>query len=188
MTSAHMLSPSQQRELLSLARKTIELYLRERKRLLFTPEDEVLREKVGAFVSIHTGNRLRGCIGIIHPIKPLYKTVIDCAISAATEDLRFQPLTVEELQQSELEISVLTIPEVVQNIEEIEVGTHGLIISEGCSKGLLLPQVATEYGWDTNEFLMQTCVKAGLPPDAWKKGAKIEKFSALIFSEKDYKE
>lgn len=183
-----MLSPAQQRELLSLARRTIELYLKERKRPSFSPEDEMLRENTGAFVSIHTGKRLRGCIGIIHPIKPLYKTVIDCAISAATEDFRFQPLTADELQESELEISVLTIPEVVQNIEEIEVGRHGLIISEGHSKGLLLPQVATEYGWDRNEFLAQTCVKAGLPSDAWKKGAKIEKFSALVFSEKGCRE
>lgn len=182
------LNREQRAELLSLARKTIDLYLSKGEKISYSSDDELFKQHCGAFVTLYTRGHLRGCIGIIFPIKPLYETVIDCAISAATQDHRFQPLIREELKETKIEISVLSIPEAVGGIDEIEIGQHGLIISQGMSKGLLLPQVATEHHWDRNTFLEQTCIKAGLPRDAWKKGAKIEKFSALVFSEKDLRE
>ncbi|MEW5807523.1 MAG: AmmeMemoRadiSam system protein A [Acidobacteriota bacterium] len=182
-----MLNVDQQKELLRIARKTIDLHLKEKKRFIYSTEDEALRRNSGAFVSIHRGGQLRGCIGNIFPVKPLYETVIDCAISAATEDYRFEPLSLEELAESSLEISVLSYPELVRDINEIIIGKHGLIITQEYCKGLLLPQVATEYHWDRETFLTHTCIKAGLPRDAWKKGAKIEKFSAEVFSEEELK-
>lgn len=184
----HHLNQEQQIELLSLARKTIDHYLSKGEKILYSTHDEALKKNSGAFVTIHTRGILKGCIGIILPIKPLYETIIDCAISAATQDYRFQPLLKVELKDSEIEISVLSLPEVVSNVEEIEVGQHGLIISQGTLKGLLLPQVATENHWDGETFLQQTCIKAGLPGNAWKEGAKIERFSAQVFSEKDLQE
>jgi AmmeMemoRadiSam system protein A len=186
--SHQQLTREQQKELLSLARKTIDYYLDKKERISYSSHEEVFKEHCGAFVTLHTHGRLRGCIGIIFPIKPLYETIIDCAISAATQDYRFQPLMRQELKETEIEISVLSIPKAIGGIEEIEIGQHGLIISQGMSKGLLLPQVATEHHWDRDTFLEQTCIKAGLPRDAWKEGAKIEKFSALVFSEKDLQE
>ena len=188
MNPSEMLSREQQKELLALARRTIELYLKEGKKLSYSAHDESLKRRSGAFVTIHSGSDLRGCIGIIQPIKPLYETIIDCAISASTEDYRFEPLKPDELAKSELEVSVLTMPEVVKDIEAIEVGKHGIIISRGFSKGLLLPQVAAEHNWDRKAFLAQTCMKAGLPANAWREGAKIEIFSAQVFSDKDFQE
>ncbi len=178
-------SREQQKKLLSLARKAIEHYLSKGDRISYSFDDEALKRNSGAFVTIHTHGNLRGCIGIIWPIKSLCETVIDCAISAATQDYRFQPLLMEELKESEIEISILSMPEVVKSTDEIQIGQHGLIISQGTSKGLLLPQVATENHWDRETFLQQTCLKAGLPVNAWKEEAKIEKFSAQVFSEKD---
>lgn len=183
--SSQHLNTEQQRELLSLARKTIDLYLSNGERISYSSEEEELKKNRGAFVSIHTRGQLRGCIGIILPIKPLYETVIDCAISAATQDYRFQPLVRQELEESEIEISALSIPVTVSRLDEIQIGQHGLIISQGAAKGLLLPQVATEHHWDRETFLEQTCIKAGLSQHAWKEGAEIEKFSAQVFSEKD---
>ncbi len=182
------LNREQQAELLSLARKTIDLYLNKGEKISYSSDDEMFKQHCGAFVTLHTRGHLRGCIGIIFPIKPLYETVIDCAISAATQDYRFQPLIREELKETEIEISVLSLPEAVSDVNEIQIGKHGLIITQGISKGLLLPQVATEHHWDRDTFLAQTCIKAGLPQDAWKGGAKIEKFSALVFSEKNLRE
>lgn len=183
-----MLNSSQQKELLLLARNTIDLYLREKKRFIHSTEEAELKRRSGAFVTIHKEGKLRGCIGVIFPVKPLYETVVDCAISAATEDFRFEPLGLEELSESELEISVLSFPELVKDVKEILVGVHGLIVSQDYYKGLLLPQVATEHHWDRETFLSHTCIKAGLLPDTWKKGAKIEKFSAQVFSEKDLRQ
>ena len=141
-----------------------------------------LKEKRGAFVSLHKSGRLRGCIGQIVPAKPLYQTIEDMAVAAAFDDPRFDPLTARELKDLELEISVLTPMERLKNADEIEIGKHGLYIKKGFYSGLLLPQVAAEYGWDRITFLEETCRKAGLPRNVWKeKNTEIYIFSADIF-------
>jgi len=143
-----------------------------------------MREEKGVFVSLHKEGRLRGCIGNIEGRKPVYQAITDLALESAFGDPRFPGLRAEELPMVEIEISVLTKLTRVQNIEEIEVGKHGLYIRKGFNSGLLLPQVATEFGWDRNTFLEQTCWKAGLPEDAWEKGAEIYIFGAEVFGEK----
>ncbi len=141
-----------------------------------------LKENRGAFVSLHRQGRLRGCIGTIQPSRPLYQVVEEMAAAAAFDDTRFSPLSAGELKDLDLEISVLTPLQRVEEVDEIEVGKHGLYIKKGFHAGLLLPQVATEYGWDRVTFLEETCRKAGLPKHAWKeKGTEIYIFSADIF-------
>jgi AmmeMemoRadiSam system protein A len=131
---------------------------------------------------------LRGCIGCIIPIKPLYLTVREVAESAALRDPRFPPVSVRELPELEYEISALSPIRKIENVNEIQVGKHGIIIRRGYNQGLLLPQVATEYGWNREQFLEHTCNKAGLPFDAWKKeGTEISIFSAEVFDESDLK-
>lgn len=149
------------------------------------PEAELARP-AGAFVTLHRHHHLRGCIGYIEALKPLYVTVAECAQAAAFHDPRFPPLTAAELPEVEIEISVLS-PCVEIRPEEIEVSKHGLIISQEFYRGVLLPQVAVEQGWDRERFLEETCYKAGLPPDAWEKGARLEAFTAFVFSEASVK-
>jgi uncharacterized protein len=143
----------------------------------------VALESHGVFVSIHHGERLRGCMGNVMPSQPLHHTTAQCAVAAATSDPRFDPVSLDELPYISFEISVLSIPEVVNNPETIEVGTHGLIVTKGAARGLLLPQVATQYRWNRNQFLAETCIKAGLHPNAWKEGATIFCFTAAVFGE-----
>lgn len=147
--------------------------------------DDALRRPAGAFVSLRTKRgELRGCIGSIRAMEPLFKAVATSAVSAAFRDPRFLPVRRDELQQLDLEISVMGPIESVRDAAEIEVGRDGLIISRGRFAGLLLPQVATEYGWDRETFLDQACVKAGLPPGSWRSAeTRIEKFSAEVFGE-----
>ena len=147
--------------------------------------DEALRRPAGAFVTLRTKRGdLRGCIGSIRAIEPLYRAVVSSAISAAFHDPRFFPVRADEMSKLELEISVMGPIEQVRNVEEIEVGRDGLIISRGRYAGLLLPQVATEYGWDRQTFLDQTCIKAGLEPGVWRsEQTRIEKFAAEVFGE-----
>jgi AmmeMemoRadiSam system protein A len=145
-------------------------------------ETPKLAEKRGAFVTLKIRGQLRGCIGHTQPIKPLSQTVIDMAQAAAFQDPRFAPLSSKELPELEIEISALTPFRQIRDINEIVVGRHGLFIERGFNAGLLLPQVATEYGWDKVTFLEHTCLKAGLPKDAWKDGrTNIFIFSAEIF-------
>ncbi len=180
------LSDDHRQTLLGIARQSIAAILGGR-----APEwkaedfDETLRRPAGAFVTLRTRDGdLRGCIGSIRAAEELYKAIASSAISAAFRDPRFEPLRPGELELLELEISVMGPIEVVTNVEEIEVGRDGLIISRGRYAGLLLPQVATEYAWDRETFLDQTCVKAGLPPGAWRAGdCRVEKFSAIVFGE-----
>src|SRR3954451_5609615 len=179
------LNDEQRRTLLRIARQSIAAVLDGR-----LPDwkaedfDETLRQPAGAFVTLTRDGDLRGCIGSIQAIAPLYKAVVSSAVSAAFRDPRFPPLSPGELEHLELEISVMGPIERVTNIEDIVVGRDGLIISRGAYAGLLLPQVATDYGWDRQTFLEQTCRKAGLPPDAWRaQDCRIEKFSALVFGE-----
>jgi AmmeMemoRadiSam system protein A len=141
-----------------------------------------LKENRGAFVSLHRHGQLRGCIGAIQPNRPLYQVVEEMAAAAAFDDTRFSPLSASELKDLDLEISVLTPLQRVDEVKEIKVGKHGLYIKKGFYAGLLLPQVATEYKWDRVTFLEETCRKAGLPKNAWKeKGTEIYMFSADIF-------
>ncbi len=181
-----MLSNEQRKKLLQIARESIASVL-EGKSVEWreTDIDEILRQPSGAFVTLNASDgHLRGCIGSIHPVAPLYRAVSQSALNAAFRDPRFYPVTPEELPDLELSISVMGPIDRVQSVEEIVVGRDGLIISCGPFAGLLLPQVATEYGWDRDTFLSQTCIKAGLPAAAWRsKDTKIERFSAEVFSE-----
>ena len=137
----------------------------------------------GAFVSLHNRGDLRGCIGHIEPNEPLGKVVPRCAVAAAATDPRFPPITPEELAQIDIEISLLGALEPIHGPEEIVVGRHGLVVELGWHRGLLLPQVATEWNWNAETFLVHTCHKAGLPRDAWKRGAQIWRFEAEVFGE-----
>jgi uncharacterized protein len=147
--------------------------------------DDLLHRPAGAFVTLRTcDGDLRGCIGSIRAVDPLYRAVASSAISAAFRDPRFEPLRPGELEPLQLEISVMGPIEAVSNFDDIGVGRDGLIISRGRYAGLLLPQVAGEYGWDRDTFLDQTCVKAGLPRGAWRaEDCRVEKFSAVVFGE-----
>jgi len=180
------LNEDHRKTLLRIARQSIAAVLEGRAREWKADEfDEILRRPAGAFVTLKThDDDLRGCIGSIQAVHPLYQAVASSAISAAFRDPRFPPVHAGELDQLDLEISVMGPIEVVTSIEEIVVGRDGLIISQGRNAGLLLPQVATDYEWDRKTFLEQTCVKAGLPRDAWRSPhCRIEKFSAVVFGE-----
>lgn len=151
-----------------------------------TPEPMLpgFAETRGAFVTIKLDGNLRGCIGHIVSDRPLWETVTRMARAAAFEDPRFPPLSREELDAVTLEISVLTIPERVQDTGDVEVGRDGLIVERGAARGLLLPQVATEWGWDRETFLDQTCIKAGLSAGAWReKDTRVLAFQAEVFAE-----
>ncbi len=142
-----------------------------------------LSEPRGAFTSLYLRGQLRGCVGYVLPVSPVYRAVADTARAAAFEDTRFRPVTLPEARDLEIELSILSPPQPIAP-EAVEIGRHGLIISMPGHRGLLLPQVPTEHHWDRITFLEQTCRKAGLPLDAWQKGATIEAFTAEIFGEK----
>ena len=180
-----MLNEEQRRQLLRLARTSIESTLDGRAPEVRAEEfDEDLRRPAGAFVTLRKNGDLRGCIGSIRAVEPLYRAVESSAISAAFRDPRFFPVRKDEIGHLELEISVMGPIEQVSDVNEIEVGRDGLIVSRGRFVGLLLPQVASEYGWDRETFLDQTCLKAGLQPDAWRSpDTRIEKFAAEVFGE-----
>jgi AmmeMemoRadiSam system protein A len=147
-----------------------------------------LQQKMGAFVTLHKNKSLRGCIGYIEGNHPLQQTIEELALAAAFEDPRFPPVQSTELPDLEIEISILSPLKIIHSVDEIEVGRHGLIIEKNFNRGVLLPQVATEYKWDKVTFLRQTCLKAGLPESAWQEeGATLKIFSAEIFSESDFK-
>lgn len=186
-----MLSEEQGQFLVKLAREAITVYLKER-RVIPIPEhtDPVMKENMGVFVTLNKENCLRGCIGYPEPVMPLINAVIDAAISAAVRDPRFNCVEIGELDSIDLELSVLTKPELIEvedpteYLDHIIIGEDGLIIERGPNRGLLLPQVATDWGWGKEEFLSNTCNKAGLNPDCWlNDDVKIYKFSSEIFEE-----
>ncbi|MDO8580529.1 MAG: AmmeMemoRadiSam system protein B [Candidatus Omnitrophota bacterium] len=181
------LTISQKKRLLTIARQAIEKYVRNKKVLSVNETDPRLLKTEGAFVTIHQQGALRGCIGQIIADRPLFLIVREMAISAASRDPRFQPITIEELDNIDLEISVLSKPRQIKSVDEMIMGVHGVIVSRGSHHGVFLPQVAEETGWSKEEFLSQLCAqKAGLSPDAWEDPAtKIEVFTAEVFSEKD---
>jgi AmmeMemoRadiSam system protein B/AmmeMemoRadiSam system protein A len=181
------LDEASKRELLSIARGAIEGMVRNGRAPEPSTENGALMNPQGAFVTIKIGGKLRGCIGNfgIRNAKPLYQTVSEMAVAAAVQDPRFPPLSKKELPQIEIEISALSPLRPESDPEKIEVGRHGIYITKGHRSGVLLPQVATEYGWDRLTFLRQTCRKAGLGADEWKDGATISTFEAEVFGERE---
>jgi len=178
------LNPADKQLLLQVARDTIGAQLKGKAAAPVKASSPVLEEPRGAFVSLHRRGQLRGCIGYIEAVKPLLQTVREMAPAAAFQDPRFRPLQADELADLEIEISVLTPMRLIKSTDEIEVGKHGLYLIKGLNRGLLLPQVATEYHWDRRTFLEHTCNKAGLPPDAWKDpNTQIFIFRAEIFAD-----
>ena len=182
--AAMNLSPADKQLLLQVARDTIASQLKGKAAAPVEATSPVLEECRGAFVSLHRRGQLRGCIGYIDAIKPLLQTVMEMAPAAAFQDPRFRPLQADELADLEIEISVLTPMRLVKSTDEITVGRDGLYIVKGLNRGLLLPQVATQYRWDRQTFLEQTCTKAGLPSNAWKDSTtQIFIFRAEIFTD-----
>src|SRR5262245_60099204 len=177
------LTEADQQLLLQIARDAIRAYLAGQKPSLPKEAGRAISECRGTFVSLQKGHELRGCIGNIHAVSPLYRSVAVCAIAAAVSGPRFIPLPAAELPAVEVEISVVSLLERVLDVRQIEIGKHGLLISKNNARGLLLPQVATTFGWNTERFLQETCKKAGLKPDDWKQNATIESFSELVLSE-----
>ncbi|ORJ59092.1 AMMECR1 domain-containing protein [Geothermobacter hydrogeniphilus] len=179
------LTAKQCRTLLEIARQAIEHAVQEQP---FEPEpreEKALNMRNGCFVSIHQKGELRGCIGNFQAELPLFREVARMAISSATQDPRFYPVQQDELADLKLEISVLSPLQKIEDISEIQVGKHGIYLEKSFHRGVLLPQVAPEHGWDRDEFLKQTCIKAGLPTNAWQgDDADIYIFTAQIFSEK----
>lgn len=182
-----MLTKEQKDTLLKLARDTIEKYVNEDLVLKYEAKDPVLKEKYGAFVTLHNHGRLRGCIGMIEGTEPLFETIIDMAIQSSTNDPRFVPVTPDEIKDLDIEISVLSPKRRVKSIDEIEMGKHGVIVRQVLRGGVYLPQVATETGWSKEQFMQSLCEgKAGLPADAYKDPkTEIYVFEAEVFGEKN---
>ena len=179
-----MLTAEDRQRLLGLARRCLEARVR-REPAPAVERGGGLDLPMGAFVTIHIAGDLRGCLGRLETDRPIADNVAHLAAVVSDSDPRFHPLGAFELQDTDIEISALTPEEDVRDPSEIEVGRHGLIIEQGHRRGVLLPQVATEHGWDRETFLEQTCLKAGLPGDAWRRGARILRFEAEVFGEKD---
>ncbi len=184
-----VLSPAQKKELLKIARSTIETFVKTGKTPDVSTKDARLNEIEGAFVTITMHGALRGCIGNIIGTEPLVETVRDMSVAAASQDPRFSPVTPAQLKDIDIEISVLSKPRRVKDASEIQLGKHGVIVSDGIHQGVFLPQVADETGWSKEEFLSELCAqKAGLPPDAWKDPSiALYVFTADVFSEKNEK-
>jgi AmmeMemoRadiSam system protein A len=178
-----LIGAEDQQRLLRLAREALEARVQRR-----TPpapaHGGALDWPRGAFVTLHAHGDLRGCLGQIGPDAPLAETVAHLAAVVSDSDPRFDPVTPSELNTIEIEISVLTPEREVASPDDVEVGRHGVIIEQGGRRGLLLPQVATEQQWDRDTLLSHACLKARLPPDAWRSGAKILVFEAQIFGER----
>lgn len=184
-----MFERDDRRRLLTIARRALEARVRRE----YEPALDLggaletqrgaLETQCGAFVSIHRGHELRGCLGRLGDEWPIARVVAHLGRAVADSDPRFAPVTVEELVTLSIEISALSPERELHSVQNIEIGRHGLIIERGRRRGLLLPQVATERGWDVETFLEHTCLKAGLPPVAWKYDARILIFEAEVFGE-----
>ena len=180
-----MLIAEERNALLQVAREAVSAAAHDQPYEPPAPPTPALAEKRGAFVTLKERGDLRGCIGFTEPLYPLIQTVALAGEAAAVRDPRFDPVRPAELPGLRLEISALTPVRPIDNVDEIVVGEHGLVIRQGGFAGLLLPQVATEWGWNREQFLAHTCRKAGLPPDAWRHGAQIFVFSAEVFGEEE---
>lgn len=179
--TTHEYSLEERQELLQYAHEAILSRLENRASPPFNASPH-LSEPRGAFTTLYVRGKLRGCVGYPAAVLPLYRTVFETARAAAFEDPRFIPLLLEEAADLRVSISVLS-PVVPIRPEDVEIGRHGLIVSMGSYRGLLLPQVPLEHGWDRVTFLEQTCHKAGLPPNAWRTGAMVEAFAAEVFED-----
>jgi AmmeMemoRadiSam system protein A len=177
------LTEAQQEALLALARTTLETYLKDGTIPPYQADDAVLSRRAGAFVTLKEGGELRGCIGHLQADLPLYQTVQQMSVAAATRDPRFPPLEARELADVAIEISVLSPFRRLTEVEQIEVGTHGLLIVKDGQQGLLLPQVPVGQGWDRETFLDNLCLKAGLSSACWQEGATLYSFTAVVFEE-----
>jgi len=175
----------ERRILLRVAHESIESAFDKREISLDAPSPH-LAEARGAFTTIYFRKQLRGCVGYVFPIASIYRTIAETARAAAFEDTRFWPVTREEAPVLQISLSILSSLEEIR-ADQVDVGRHGLLISQLGQRGLLLPQVAAEHHWDRITFLEQTCRKAGLRPDAWKAGATIEAFTAEVFGDDDLK-
>lgn len=181
------LAPEHKKTLLKIARESIVNAVCDKKTLEYKINDKVLNANCGAFVTLHIKGNLRGCIGNITSEIPLWETVRNMAVESALRDPRFYPLTPDELNVADIEISVLSPLKKIKDTGEIKVGKHGLFIKKGFYQGLLLPQVATDYKWNSTQFLEQTCYKAGLNKNCYRgKTTEIFIFSAVVFGEKDF--
>ena len=182
-----MLSSKSKIFLLSLARQTIAQRCAGRPAPRADNANAELAVQCGVFVTLHdTDGELRGCIGYVEGVKPLAQSVIDMALSEAFRDPRFSPVTERELKNIVIEITVLSPLTPIQSTDAVVVGKHGLVATKGHNRGLLLPQVPVEHHWDRDTFLSHTCMKAGLKPDEWRKGAvQFEVFEGEVFNEKD---
>jgi hypothetical protein len=188
LQSDKFLTAEEEQALLKLARATlVEWVGRGSKKMDLSPFNltPVLKRNAGAFVTFHKQGDLRGCIGYIEPIKPLHETVMDNARNAATNDPRFPAVTKDELDDIDIEISVMSPLRKVSNVNEIVVGKHGLVIKKGWNQGVFLPQVPVEQGWNLTQYLEGICRKASLPRGAWKEGAELLVFTAQVFGEKE---
>lgn len=180
-----VLTDKEKETLLKLARDTVQAWVKEGKKPPLPKIEGNLGVEAGAFVTLHKKGELRGCIGHMIGSGPIIGTVQEMAIAAATGDPRFPKVRSDEIGELDIEISVLSPMKRITDVNEIEVGRHGIMMGRGWNHGVLLPQVATEQGWGREEFLENTCYKAGLPPDAWKDPETIiEIFSAQVFGEK----
>ena len=181
------LTEAHKKRLVEIARTTLDTFVKTRKTLDLDEKDARLLQEEGAFVTLTKQGNLRGCIGHIIGEGPLFKTVRDMAVAAASEDPRFSPVTPGELKDIHVEVSVLSRPRPIKDADEIVLGTHGVIVRRGVQGGVFLPQVATETGWTKDRFLEELCSqKAGLPPDCWKDPAtRLEVFTAEVFGEKE---
>lgn len=175
-------SPDERSQLLQLAHESIVSAL-ENRAISLDPPTPHFAEPKGAFTSLYLHGELRGCVGYVLPISSVYRAVADTARAAAFQDTRFHSVTLNEARELQIELSILSSPQPIK-AEELEIGRHGLLISLGGYRGLLLPQVPVEHHWDRETYLQQACRKAGLASDAWQKGAKIEAFTAEVFGEK----
>jgi AmmeMemoRadiSam system protein A len=176
-------SPEERAQLLQLAHESIVWALEDRK-LSLTPPTAHFAEPRGAFTSLYLQGKLRGCVGYVLPVSSVYQAVADTARAAAFEDTRFCPVKLEEARNLAIELSILSRPKPIAP-EEVVIGRDGLLVGMSGYRGLLLPQVAVEHSWDRETFLEQTCQKAGLSRDAWRKGASVEAFTAEVFGDKE---
>jgi AmmeMemoRadiSam system protein A len=176
-------SPEERTLLLQLAHESIVSAI-ERREISFDAPTAHLAENRGVFTSLYLRGELRGCVGYALPVSSVYRAVAETARAAAFDDTRFSPVTAEETPELKIELSILSPPQAATP-ERVQIARHGLLISHKGRRGLLLPQVPVEHGWDRNTFLEQTCRKAGLPTNAWQQGATIETFTAEIFGDKD---
>jgi AmmeMemoRadiSam system protein A len=182
------LTDIEKKALLGLARETIRVHFSRGESVTLPAPGPACAEKRGVFVTLHRDGELRGCIGYPLPQNPLWEAVPEMALAAAFSDPRFPAVAKDELARLDIEISVLTVPQPVAGPDNVRVGLDGIIVSKGARRGLLLPQVPLEQGWDLEQYISYGCRKAGLPADEWRRGVQIETFQAVVFGEKKHGE